>query len=77
MQYGWEGLGSQRMRVSLLGFVYKIGEIIVASSDNSGVEVVRLLCVGQNVAGSNFALYFDFYFPPLEIFLSSYRISVH
>ena len=38
-------------RVSLWGFniIYKIGEIIVARSDNSGVRVVGLLCVEQNV----------------------------
>ena len=35
-----------------------------------------LLCAKQNVAGSNLALYFDF-FSFFEIFLSSRRISVH
>ena len=32
------------------------------SSDSSGGVVVRLLCVEQNVVGSNLALCFDFFF---------------
>ena len=48
---------------------------MIASSDNNGGVV--LLCVEQNVAGSNLALYFNIFFSLFEIFLSSCRISVH
>ena len=51
----WEGLGC-------VGFVYKIVEITTASSNNSGGRVVGLLCMGQNRAGSNLAVHFDFFF---------------
>ena len=51
-----EGLGC-------VGFVYKIVEIIAASSDNGGGRVVGLLCMGRNRAGSNLAVHFDFFFP--------------
>ena len=42
----WEGLGC-------VGFVYKIVEIMAASSNNGGGRVVGLLCMGRNRAGSN------------------------
>ena len=34
---------------------------MIGSSGNSGGVVVGLLCVEQNVAGSNLALCFDFF----------------
>jgi hypothetical protein len=52
------------------------GVIISGSSNNGGGLVVRLLCVEQNVTGSNLAAHFNF-FPPPYYFLSSRRISVH
>ena len=50
----WEGLGC-------VGFVYKIAEIMTASSDDGGGRVVGLLCMGRNRAGSNLAIHFDFF----------------
>ena len=50
----WEGLGC-------VGFVYKIVEIMAASSNNGGGRVVGLLCMGRNRAGSNLAVHFDFF----------------
>ena len=50
----WEGL-------SCVGFVYKIVEITAASSNNCGGRVLGLLCMGQNRAGSNLAVHFDFF----------------
>ena len=64
-------------RVSL----YDRGEIMIGSSDNSGGVVVgALVCREQNVAGSNLALCFDFFFfflSLVEIFLSSYEPFQH
>ena len=48
-------------RLHCVGFVYKAVEITAASSDNSGGRVLGLLCVGQNRAGSNLAVHFDFF----------------
>ena len=56
----WEGLGC-------VGFVYKIIEIMAASSNNGGGRVVGLLCMGRNRAGSNLAVHFDSFFS-LSIF---------
>ena len=53
--YGWEGLGH-------VGFVYKIVEITAVRSDNGGGRVLGLLCVEWNVAGSNLAAHFDFFY---------------
>ena len=50
------------MVAALAWFVYEGGN---GSSDNSDGVVVGLLCAKKNVAGSNLALYVDFY---LEIF---------
>ena len=47
--------------------MYKIVEIMAASSNNGGGRVVGLLCMGWNRAGSNLAVHFDF-FPPVEFF---------
>ena len=45
-----------------VGFVYKIVEITAASSNNNGGgRVLGLLCMGQNRAGSNLAIHFDFF----------------
>ena len=46
-------------RVSLMGFVYKIGEIRTASSVVA--EWLGLLYVEQNVSGSNFTVKFNFF----------------
>ena len=46
-----------------VGFVYKIVEIIAASSDNGGGPVLGLLCMGRNRAGSNLAVHFDSFLP--------------
>ena len=56
---GWEALG-----LGCVGFVYKIVEITAAGSNNGGGRVVGLLCMGRNSlrAGSNLAVYFDFFF---------------
>ena len=65
----WEGLGGLGMGCEWLaglvwegldcvGFVYKIIEIMAASSNNGGGRVVRLLCMGRNKAGSNLAVDF-------------------
>ena len=64
----WEGLGC-------VGFFYKIVEITAASSNNGGGQVVGLLCMGRNRAGSNLAIHFDFFFP-VE-FLSVDRSHLH
>ena len=50
----WEGLGC-------VGFVYKIVEIMAASSNNGGGRVLGLLCMGRNGAGSNLVEHFDFF----------------
>ena len=50
----WEGLGC-------VGFVYKIVEITAIGSNKGGGRVVGLLCMGRNGAGSNLAVYFDFF----------------
>ena len=50
----WEGL-------DCVGFIYKIVEITAASSNNGGGRVLGLLCMGQNRAGSNLAVHFDFF----------------
>ena len=52
----WEGLD-----YVTVGLVYKIVEITAASSDNGGVPVLGLLCVGRNRAGSNLAVHFDLF----------------
>ena len=46
-----------------VGFVYKIVEITAVRSDNGGGQVLGLLCVEWNGAGSNLALHFDSLFP--------------
>ena len=38
-------------RVSLLGVVFKRGQIMTASSDNSGGQVVGLLCLWNHSSG--------------------------
>ena len=50
----WEGL-------DCVGFVYKTGRIMAASSNNGGGRVLGLLCMGRNRAGSNLAVQFDFF----------------
>ena len=50
----WEGLGC-------VGFVCKVVEITVVSSNNNGGGVLELSCMGQNGAGSNIAVHFDFF----------------
>ena len=56
----WEGL-------DYVGIVYKIVEIIAASSDNGGGPVLGFLCMGWNRAGSILAVHFDS-FLPVEFF---------
>ena len=58
-----------------LGFIYKIGEIILAGSKNSGVQLVGLLCVEQNTVGSNIVLDMTFFFSSRFFFFC--RISVY
>ena len=50
----WEGLGC-------VGFVYKMVEMTAASSNNGCGRVLGLLCMGQNRAGLNLAIHFDFF----------------
>ena len=52
----WEGL-------DYVGIVYKIVEIIAASSDNGCGPVLGLLCMGWNRAGSILAVHFDSVLP--------------
>ena len=55
----------------LCRFVYKIVEIAAASSNNGCGQVLGLLCMGRNRAGSNLAVHFDFFcFFLCRIFLS-------
>ena len=48
------------------GFVYKIVEIVAASSDSGGGQVLGLLCVERHGAGSNLAVHLNFF--PLSNF---------
>ena len=47
----------------LCRFVYKIVEIMVASSDSGGGRVLGLLCVEQHGESRNLAAHFYFIFP--------------
>ena len=47
--------------LNCVGFVYEIVEITAASSNNGGDQVLGLLCMGRNRAGSYLALHFDFF----------------
>ena len=49
-----EGLG-------YVGFVYKIVEIMAASSNNGCGRVLGLLCMGWNRAGSSLAVHFEIF----------------
>ena len=60
----WEGLGCEGLE-----FAYNCWNI-GCSSDNGGGQVLGLLCVEWNGAGSNLAVHFNFFFP-VEYFLSS------
>ena len=56
----------------LAGLVTRVclqkGEIMFGWSDNSGGIMVGLLCVEQNVVGSNLALCFNFFFHMSKFF---------
>ena len=60
----WEGL-------SCVGFIFKIVEIMAASSNNGCGRVLGLLRMGRNRVGLSLAVHFDFFlFFPCQIFLS-------
>ena len=64
----WEG-------PDCVGFVYKIVEIMAASSNGGGGRVLGLLCVEWNRVDSNLAVHFHFFFS-LSNFLLSLAVCI-